>query len=220
MMWVIIASLGIVLAAMTIPSDAEAATYNKFITISRDRTCVIVDCILVKDLIKYDTSNRKISGDFIISPSGDYIRTKGMPNHGNWYFANSKNNTVVFVETDGNILVRSKQIIIQPSLKEYAPTGKLSKVDHTFGKSKTVTYTGVYVDPKCQVANVGIKQYPNIAKIVEHLVSGCSTDLENKNVNITNKTKLNYCGQECQHQKFMREAKILAKSKIIIAGKP
>lgn len=220
MNWVIIASLGI-LAALTLSlTHAEALTYNKFITISRDRTCAITDCILIKDLIKYDTSNKKISGDFIPDKSGDYIRTKGMPNHGNWYFANSKNTTVVFVETDPNIMIRSKQIIIQNSLKEYSPPGNNTKVDYSFGKSKTVTYTGVYVDPKCQIANVGIKQYPNIARIIEHLVSGCSTDLENKNVNITNKTKLVYCGQECQHQKFMKEAKELSKKKLITAGKP
>lgn len=218
MNWVVIASLGAILSLATIP--VFAAETNKFISITRSKACEMTDCIKVGDLIPYDTSNQKISGEFYFDPRhNDYDRKKGMPNHANWYYAQSKKSDIIFVEPDNSVLLRSKNIEIVSSLKEFAPQGNLTKTIHSFGKAKTVTYTGVYVSPKCDFAKVGIKQYPNLTKIIEHLQSNCSTKLDNIKTNIFNQTKLNYCGQECQHQKFVAEAKIKAKSKLIIAGK-
>lgn len=197
----------------------DGAPYNTFIAISKSKTCEQTDCILVKDLIKYDTSNKKISGDFVLSPDGDYTRSKGMPNHLNWYYGVSPDRVVVFVEPDNKVIGRSKIITIVPDLKEYAPPTNLTKSELNYHTTKHVTYSGVYVDPKCKNALVGIKQYPDLKPIIEHLKSDCTTILKNKIEHITAKTKLNYCGQECQHQKFMKEAKLKAKQKLIIAGK-
>lgn len=221
-MWVKYPSLGALIAIpliVLLSPNAEATEYNKFISISRSNSCEISDCILVKDLIKFDTSNKKISGDFKLdTKTGDYARQKGIKNHANWYFGQSKSE-VVFVEPDNSILIRSKNIEIVPSLGEFAPQGNLTKSAHSFGKSKTITFKGVYVDERCDVARVGAKDKIDLAKVIEHLRSNCTTDLGNKSINIFNQTKLNYCGNECQHQKFMKEAKILAKQKLIVAGK-
>jgi hypothetical protein len=221
-MWFKYTSLGVLIAIPLIvflSPPAEATEFNKFISISRSKSCEISSCVLVKDLIKYDTSNKKISGDFKFDiKTGDYARQKGIKNHANWYFGQSKSD-VVFVEPDSSILIRSKNIEIVPSLGEFAPQGNLTKSPHSFGKSKTITFKSVYVDERCEVARVGVKDNVDLAKVIAHLKSECTTDLGNKLINIFNQTKLNYCGNECQHQKFIKEVKILAKQKLIIAGK-
>lgn len=210
------ASCILVLGALLIP-DADAATYNKFISIIRSNTCEMTNCIKVTDLIKYDNSTQKISGKLILSPSGDYIRQKGMPNHLNWYNANKPGKTIIFVEPDQQTIVRSKQIIIKSSLVEYAPPTNLTKSYVAWDKTKYITYKGAYIDPKCDVATVGIKEYPDLNIIIQHLGSDCKTDIKNKIEHITPKTKLNYCGKECQWQKYKVFA--LSKSKQLLINK-
>ena len=205
-------------AIATIPL-VEGAPYNTFISITKSKTCEAVNCVKTQELIKYDTSNRKVSGDFVLSPSGDYIRASGMPNHANWYYGAMPNQKIVFVEPDNYVIYRGKLITLVSDLREYTPPGKLEKTEVSFHTTKHTTYHGVYVDPKCKTAVVGVKQYPNLTPIIEHLKSDCTTILDNKIDHLTQKTKLNFCGQECQHQKFMKEAKLKAKNKLIIAGK-
>lgn len=215
-----LASLGfaIIISLFLMPDQAEATSFNKIISITLSESCKITDCYDEASLIIHDTSNQKISGK--LTAEGDHIkRSKPMPNHMNWYFSNMPGKTIIFVEPDHTALVRSKSIIIVPSLSEYAPPTNLTKSYISWDKTKTVTYQGVYVDPKCDTATVGAKQKPDIKGIIEHLTSDCTTDLKNKKETITTKTKLNYCGQECQHQKFMKAAKDIAKQKLIKAGK-
>jgi hypothetical protein len=52
-------------------------------------------------------------------------------------------------------------------------------------------------------------------KVITHLASGCKTDLGNIEKIITKKTELNFCGKECQHQKWLAEAKIKSKKLLL-----
>ena len=118
--------------------------------------------------------------------------------------------TIVFVTPDDYTLSRSKQIILVPSLSEFALKGETKK-EIDFHTTTRKTYEGVWVDPKCSIARVGVKQNVDLNKVIQHMASGCTTDLGNKITHTEAKTKLNYCGQECQHQKWLKDA--LQKSK-------
>lgn len=215
MMWlgllVIIFSMTIVI---TTSQQSDATPYNNFISIIRSDTCEKSNCIKVAELIQHDTSEQRISGKFIKS-GDDYTRAKGMPNGINWYFSMKPGQPVIFVEPDQSALVRSKTITLVPNLKEYTPPIPLIKDYSSWNTTKRTTYTGVYVDDKCNAAQVGVKQNINLTKVINHLLSDCKTDLGNKNIIIEKKTDLKFCGQECQHQKFMKEAKQKAKTFLI-----
>lgn len=121
----------------------------------------------------------------------------------------------VFVEPDQSTLVRSNQIVLTPSLKEFVPLEASKKVDHNSQYTNRTTYSGVYVDPKCAKAVVGVKQNIDIQRVIDHMAGGCKSDLGNKNVIIEKKTQLNYCGHECQHQKWLKQALIDSKKNLL-----
>lgn len=205
----------IALTSMTWILSAEATKHNIFISITRDNTCKVTDCADLRQYIKYDNSTKSISGKlYHNSETGEYYRKGALKNAHNYY--NIFNGKVfVFVEPDQSTLVRSHQIILTKSLSEFVPNDFTEKKEVDFHKTKRYTYSGVYVDPKCDNALVDVKQKIDITKVIAHLASNCATDLGNKKEIIEEKTKLNYCGQECQHQKFMKAAKEAAKKNLL-----
>ena len=71
-------------------------------------------CPTITELLEYDNSNKKISGNFT-----DNIRSKPqLDNHLNWYKINAKNQTIIFVEPTVNdqlsFNAKVKQIKIVP----------------------------------------------------------------------------------------------------------
>lgn len=213
--------LGIILAILvlltiTYASHAEAAPYNNFVSIIQSRACAITDCVDPHVMAKYDNSTRRISGDLVWKSSiNDFVRVGGYVNSQNWYNANMPGETIIFYEPDQQTLVRSKQIIITNGLAEFSPIDSSSKKEIDSLTDIRTTYQGVYVDPKCTAATVNMKFYPDLNVIINHLVSGCKTDLGNKVDHITAKTKLNYCGNWCQYEKFMKDAKSKSKTYLI-----
>ena len=178
-----------ILMSMTIISLADAAPYNTFISITRSETCQKTDCADLRDYIKYDNSTKSISGKlYQNSQTGDYYR-KGALQNSHTYYNIFSGKVFVFVEPDQATLVRSHQIILTPSLEEYIPNIQATKKETSFHKTVRTTYTGVYVDPKCDNALVGVKQNIDIKKVIAHLASDCKTDLGNKKTILEAKTK-------------------------------
>lgn len=211
--------LVLILSAITIITCAtfsEAApAKNTIISIIRDKTCDKTDCIKVKDLYKLDNSTKAISGKFYYKKSiDDYYRKPGLKNSLNHYNIYS-GKVFVFVTPDQHTLTRSHQIILTPSLSEFLPPSSLNTTEKSFWNYTRTTYKNVYVDPKCDNAIVGVKQGVDLNKVIAHLASDCQTDLGNKIIHNMTKTKLNYCGQECQHQKFMKQALIDSKNNLL-----
>ena len=195
--------------------SAEAALPNTFVSIIRSDTCKAVDCINPREYIKLDNSTKSISGKFYHNTeTGEYYR-KGVMKNAHEFYKIYPGKLFVFFEPDQSTLVRSHQIIIVPSLSEYVPNDFTTKKELDHHTTKRVTYHGVYVDSKCDNATVGAKQKIDVKKVITHLASGCTTDLGNKNDIVEKKTKINYCGQECQHQKFMKQALIDSKKNLL-----
>jgi hypothetical protein len=206
----IVTFVAIIIAVMVAPVQADARTA---ISIVIGPVCAKTACIKVSDILKYDNSTESISGKFIYdSDAGDYQRAPGMKNSLNWYTADK---LFVFVAPDAYTLARSKQIVLTPSLGEFALKGE-KKQEIDFHTTARTTYEGVWVGKKCDVARVGVRQHVDLDSIISHLAGGCKSELGNQKIHIEPKTKLNYCGQECQHQKFMKDA--LAKSKKNLLG--
>lgn len=195
---------------------AEAASFNNFISIIQSRTCAMVDCVDPHTLAKYDNSTQAISGRLVWkSGINDFVREKAYANSQNWYSANQPGKTIVFYEPDQQTLVRSKQIIITNNLAEFSPMDNSTKSEIDSLTDIRTTYRGAYVDPKCNTATVDMKFYPDLNVIINHLAGGCKSDLGNRIDHITAKTKLVYCGDWCQYEKFMKAAKIKSKSYMI-----
>lgn len=187
--------------------QADAAPFNKFITITRSATCILTDCVSSQTLAKYDNSTQAISGKLVFkSGVGDYIREDVYPNSINWYSANLPDTTIIFYQPDQGTLIRSKQVIIT-NLDEFSPPGTNQKQSIDSLTDVRVTYKGAYIDPKCTYAMVNMKYYPDLNPIINHLGAGCSGDIGNKIEHVTEKTQLVYCGNHCQYEKFMQDAK-------------
>lgn len=183
--------------------SAEAAPYNKFISI----TCELAGCTNPHTLAKYDNSTQSISGKLVYkSGLGDYAREGAYPNSINWYASNLPDTTIVFYAPDSATLVRSKQIIIS-NLDEFSPPGVNQKKSIDSQTDIRITYRGAYVDPKCNYIMVNMDYYPDLNPIINHLASGCAGDIGNKIEHVTEKTQLIYCGIQCQYDKFMLDAK-------------
>lgn len=205
----------VAMIVMTWVTSAEAAQPNTFVSIIRSDSCIKTDCINPYQYIKLDNSTKSISGKFYYSKSTDEYYRKGVMKNAHEYYKIYSGKLFVFFEPDQSTLVRSHQIIIMPSLAEFVPNDHTAKKDVDFHTTKRTTYHGVYVDAKCDNATVGAKQNVDIKKVIAHLASDCKTDLGNKNELIEQKTKLNFCGQECQHQKFMKQALIDSKKNLL-----
>lgn len=206
--------LFVVLVPMTIIEAEAAQKINTFISITREQSCAKTGCADPHILVKYDNSTQKISGHLVWSSKiSDYTRTTPYKNSHDYYRVDS-GKLYVFYNPDQSTLVRSKQIIIS-SLREFAPPVDLKKTSVDSFTDKRTTYQGAYVDPKCTYARVNMQYYPDLSLIITHLASKCSGDIGNRIDHVTAKTKLVYCGQECQHQKFMKSALEKSKSYMI-----
>lgn len=197
-------------------TSAEAAQPNTFVSIIRAETCKQTDCINPREYIRLDNSTKSISGKFYHNTeTGEYYR-KGVMKNAHEYYKIFSGKLFVFFEPDQSTLVRSHQIIVVPSLAEYVPDDFTTKKQVDHHTTTRTTYHGVYVDAKCDNATVGAKQRIDIKKVIAHLASDCTTSLDNQKNIMEKKTKLNYCGNECQWQKYKAEA--LEKSKKNLLG--
>lgn len=180
------------------------------ISLIRSDSCIATNCITLKELIKYDNSTQYISGKFVFDEkTGDYVRKKGM-NHSYDYYK-TQDATVIFVLPDEHTLMRTKKVIIQPSLSEFALESQKNKRQVDSLTDIRYTSSGMYANNSCTEITIGIRQV-SITDALQYLVNDCpngQTPILNKIV--TNKTKVVHCGNDCQYKKFLKEAKIVAK---------
>lgn len=106
--------------------------------ISLSQTCEILDknnmkgCPSVKDLMKYDTSNKLVSGKFV--KHGDvYVRTPPQVKN-NWLSYAYSKNTVICVECyfDSTAISKSQEIIIQPNSFSYVNKTETENGNHLY----------------------------------------------------------------------------------------
>ena len=135
--------------------------------------------------MKYDNSNRRVSGDFI---NNDGIYTREAPQiKNNWLAYQYSNHAVICVECyfDFTATAKSQQIIINPNSFSY--------VNKTESESKNVIYNyyGRYMQG-CDTATIG-----NIPGLLDDTISfmlnGCTkTNFNNTQINILPTHKINY----------------------------
>lgn len=203
-----------VMYALITPIPSEAAP-NNFISLVRSDTCAITDCILIKDLIKYDNSTQSISGAFVYkSALGDYTREKGMQNAHNYYQIYS-DRLFVFVEPDQSTLTRSKVITLERTLPTYITQANQVKYEIDFHTDKRVIQYGMWFDSKCNSGIVGIDN-GNIADAITHMASNCTGTIENTEEIITPKTSRDVCLTQCQYEKWFKAAKEKSKTTFLI----
>lgn len=106
--------------------------------ISLSQTCEILDknnmkgCPSVKDLIKYDTSNKLVSGKFV-NHNGIYTRTVPQVKN-NWLAYSYTKKTVICVECyfDSTATSKSQEIIIQPNSFSYVNKTETENGNHLY----------------------------------------------------------------------------------------
>lgn len=179
------------------------------ISLIRSNSCIILNCISLEELIKYDTSDQWVSGKIVFDEkSGDYIRKKGMNNSFDYY--KNKDGVVVFVLPDTYTMQRTKKIIIQPHLQEFALEQQKYKKQLDSLTDVRYTSTGMYANEGCGEVVIGIRQ-ANITDAIQYLADGCPKgQIPYVNEYKTNKTRIAYCGIQCQHEKFLKQAKLQA----------
>jgi len=202
-----------ILACMISVYQAEAQP-NKFVSLIRSNVCEKTDCIKISDLIKYDNSTQRFSGKLVYSEKlGDYERKPGMKNSHEYYKIFS-GKLFVFVEPDQTTLTRSKVIIIERKLPEYVTFELQKKSEIDFHTDRRITQFGMWFDPKCNSAVISANM-TGVGSAISYLAGGCLGDPGNTKEIITKKAPRDYCGKECQHQKWMKESLIKSKKKLI-----
>lgn len=192
------------------------------ISIIKSKSCERSNCVSTEYLVKnYDTSDFKISGGFT-KINGKYEREdppyKESTKLYNTNLVKPHNGTIVFVDPDMYTLARSKQIIIETTLKDYLiKAEKKTEIDHD--KDKRNVYHYVWFDG-CNIARIGWVENGtyNLPKVLQYMKNGCSGTLDIKNMTetiITKKAPRDYCGQECQFKKWMIEAKKSSKNNLL-----
>ena len=202
----------LVTCAILTPIPSEAAP-NQFISLVRSSTCELTDCILIKDLIKYDNSTRSISGEFIFN-DGDYVRIGGMKNAHNYYQIYS-DKLFVFVEPDQTTLARSKIITLEKTLPSYVTQENQKKYEVDFHTDKRVIQYGMWFDARCNKGIIGVDN-GNIADAISYMAGGCTGEIKNTEEIITPKTSRDGCSTQCQYEKWFKLAKEKSKAAFLV----
>lgn len=174
------------------------------ITVERSEVCKLsITCLPLKDLIPLDTSNQKVSGK--ITEDG---RTKPIYKNHHAIYKFSKEPFIICVECDGTFQDHSRKITIETLGKfTYIKQSDNRIVNNTF-----YDYSDRHIEG-CKTATISSNL--ELLKDTIHVMGNdCKVPSKFTEQNKTVKplTKLKYCGNECQHQKFMKEAKEKAKS--------
>ena len=193
--WLVAIVLFSIVTIISQVQQAEAAPNFVSITLS-DACDRSKDCPKVDDLIKYDTSNQKMSGKFF-----DGLRGKPqIKNHYLFY----KYDTV-FVEPDYGTLVRSKQIIIEPPIHMWYKMNRDQKVIN----NTIIDYHNRFID-SCSIARISWDE-SILQDTINYLQSGCKAEkkYEEKQVIKRIDTKHNYKESQKykleQYQKWVKD---------------
>lgn len=195
-----------------------ADAHNTYISIIKSESCSIVNCVSTGDLMKYDTSTQFVSGKFVFDEKlDDYKRAPGMKNSLEYYRVwNDK--TIVFVTPDNYTIGRTKTITLTNTLPAYFDLGQKVKTEVDFNTDVRRYSEGAFIDSRCQNALIGVKEGGSVESILEFMVGGCVGDMRDDFVKevITEKVHEYSCGQQCQHEKWMKEALEKSKTKNLL----
>lgn len=177
------------------------------ISVGRSDVCEkSITCLPLSDIIPLDTSNQKVSGKLTEDGRGKPIYKN---HHMTYQF--SKEKYIVCVECDGTFQDHSRRITIETLAKfTYIKQSDARIVNNTF-----YDYSDRHID-NCRTATIS----SNLELLKDTIyVMGNDCKVPSKFTEQTKTvkpyTKLKYCGNECQHQKFMKAAKEKSKSYLI-----
>ena len=170
-------AITLILAAALISSHTGAGAAS-FISIIPSEACrASPNCPSISALAaKYDTSDRKKSGDFVLK-KGEWVREKPqLKNH--WLFYQ---NQTVFIDPDREVLKRSKQIVIEPPVHMWYKLEKDKKItNNTF-----TDYHNRFID-SCSFARIAYDPFL-LNDTVNYLKSDCKVKSEYDEKKVTKK---------------------------------
>lgn len=206
---IFILSLGILVFLMVLPF---AHAQPVFISIERSDTCKkSATCLGMKDLIPLDTTDKKLAGRFV-EKGGDYIRTKPVYKNYFEFYRFSNLTSVVCVECDQGFITHAKNILIESN----ANLKYVLQRDHIISNNTFYEYSGRIMD-NCGAATIS-SNMTILRDTIQYMASDCKgkTNHAEQTKTVKPYAKISYCGIECQHQKFMKEAKAKSKSTFLI----
>ena len=155
----------------------KSVTKYPVILVSLSQTCEVLNknnikgCPSVEDIMKYDTSNQRVSGVFI-NENGTYHRTNPQIKN-NWMTYQYSKIPVICVECyfDITATTKSKQIIIQPNSFTYV---NKTESENT---NKLYDYTGRYMQG-CDIATIG--NIPGLLQdTLNYMINDCKASTTN-----------------------------------------
>jgi len=177
----ILLSFGICLVIFLIPLNVEARKNIEDVGIALDRTCLALlkanmktDCPTYEEILLVfpDTTNKRISGDFVFK---DGILQREFPKYQEHLNAYKYEKPMTWIDPPADTRDRIKLIIISTKLPYYFVSGSYTKKNNTlvFGKD-------VYVDTRCHNAVITAEKWTVLlGQVMQHLQGGCKTDLNN-----------------------------------------
>ena len=168
-------ALGISLVLFLIPLNVEARKNIEDIGIQLDRTCIALikaemktDCPTYEELLLIypDTSNKRISGDFIFKDGILQRETSHFRNHINAY---QYEKPITWIDPPGDIRDKIKTITIVSKLPLYEISESKQK------KGNTLTFgIGRYVDDRCHHAIITAENWLFLlGDTIQYLQSDC-----------------------------------------------
>lgn len=196
--------LGLMLSFVILMALPFASAQPILVSVVRSDACEkSITCLPLSDLIPLDTTDQRISGKLY----NDHRTKPYFKNHWEFYKFD-KQQYVVCVGCDLGFQSRSKVITIESSPSFKYVLEKDSKIiNNTFYE-----YNGRYIQD-CQKATVS-SDLSLIKDTIYIMGNDCKVPSKYSEKNTIAKpyTKLKICGNECQHQKFMKAAKEKSKS--------
>lgn len=212
-------ALGIGLVLFLIPIQVDARKNYEDIGISLDRTCLALlkaqmktDCPTYEDILLLfpDTSNKRISGDFVYK---DGFLQRENPPYRNHYAAYEYEKPIVWVDPPSDVIAKAKHIIITTKLPYYKVSESNKKINNTltFGQDR-------YVD-SCKTAIITAEKWlVLLGDTIQYLQSGCKTTNFDSIVKIWQKPMEHDPKSSTwyKYQQWLKNAKLESKNKFLI----
>ena len=211
---------------LIIPLQAEARKNIEDIGISLDRTCLALikaemktNCPTYDEilLIYPDTSNKRISGDFIFK---DGMLQRENPQYNNHLNAYLYLPPMIWIDPPGNTIDKIKHITIASSLPLYEINGSHEKKNNTLVLAKDR-----YVDPKCHTAIISAEKWlvllGDTINFMQHKCDPSYTKINSLVKIYKEPTKHDITTTAWyKYQQWLKNAKLISKDKfLVIPGK-
>jgi len=203
-MYVII-SMVFMAALMMMPF---AAGQPILISIIRSDVCEkSITCLPISSLIPLDNSDQKISGKLT-----DAGREKPIYRNHYQFYQFKKVSYIVCVECSSVFQDHSRKITIEANTN----FTYVKQEDHTIRNNTFYDYSKRHID-NCRTATVAsdLELLKDTIYVMGHDCKVPSKFTEQKKT-VKPYAKIKYCGNECQHQKFMKDAKEKSKKAFLV----